>query len=71
MLTATASYRITNGQVCPWVSPRNLLNTLTLPLRFAAAKTKEHQSDARRKALGVALIAQVHLARQRLSQTAG
>lgn len=48
---------------------QNLLNTLTLPLRFAAAKTKEHQSDARRKALGVALIAQVHLARQRLSQT--
>ena len=37
-------------------------------MRYEAAKQKEVQADARRQALGAALIAQVHLSRQRLDQ---
>lgn len=47
---------------------QNVLNLLTLPMRYKAAQQKELQADARRQALGAALIAQVHLARQRLGQ---
>lgn len=47
---------------------QNILNVLTLPMRYEAAKQKEVQADARRQALGAALIAQVHLSRQRLDQ---
>ncbi|MDY0029149.1 MAG: TolC family protein [Pseudobdellovibrionaceae bacterium] len=47
---------------------QNILNLLTLPMRYEAAKQKELQADARRQALAAALVAQVHLARQRLEQ---
>ncbi|OIN85184.1 MAG: hypothetical protein AUJ12_09980 [Alphaproteobacteria bacterium CG1_02_46_17] len=48
---------------------QNILNVLTLPMRFQAAKDKERQADAHRQALEAALLAQVHLGRQSLAQS--
>lgn len=48
---------------------QSITNIVTLPDRYRAAKNKEAVADARRQALSSALIAQVHIARDRLAST--
>lgn len=46
---------------------QSVTNLLTLPARYDAVKEREAVADARRQALSAAIIAQVHMARARLT----
>ena len=48
---------------------QSITGIITLPDRYQAAKNKEAVADARRQALNSAILAQVHIARQRLEST--
>jgi hypothetical protein len=48
---------------------QSITSIFTLPKRYEAAKNKEAIADARRQALSSAILAQVHIARARLSAT--
>lgn len=48
---------------------QNILNIFTLPFRYSAAKDKATLADAKRQALSAAILAQVHIARQRLGNS--
>lgn len=48
---------------------QSITGIFTLPARYAAAKNKEVLADARRQALNSAILAQVHIARERLGST--
>lgn len=48
---------------------QNILNIFTLPSRYSAAKDKADLADAKRQALSAAILAQVHIARQRLGNS--
>lgn len=50
---------------------QSITGILTLPNRYHAAKNKEAVADARRQALNSAIVAQVHIARQRLAGLRG
>lgn len=46
---------------------QSVTNLLTLPARYDAVKEREAVADARRQALSAAIVAQVHMARARLT----
>jgi outer membrane protein TolC len=48
---------------------QSITGLITLPDRYQAAKNKEAVADARRQALNSAILAQVHIARQRLQSS--
>lgn len=48
---------------------QNVLNVFTAPARISAAKDNERLADVKRQALSAAIIAQVHIAYNRLQET--
>lgn len=48
---------------------QSVTNLLTLPARYQASKSRQYVADARRQALNAAIVAQIHIGRQRLLAT--